>query len=124
MTARPISLILATGFLIVIGLSGMAAGGTFLGSVVNGTVTASDVRAAGLALGSTMAAYGFATVLAGVGLLLPRRWAWRLGTVLIIAGLVALGGAVIAAGADPILTFGVAIWGATLACLAAPATRR
>jgi hypothetical protein len=124
MTTRPISLILAAGLLILIGLSGMAAGGSLLGSVANGTIASADVRAAALALGTTIAAYGFATVLAAFALILFRRWGWRLGLGLIILGLVALLIALAAAGPDPVLLYGIALWGATLACLVAPDTRR
>ena len=124
MTARPLSLILAAGLLLLIGLSGMAAGGGLLGSVPNGPVVGVDVRGAALALGTTIAVYGFVTVLAGVGLLLFRRWAWRLGLAVAAIGLVFLAAAMSAAGPDVVLGFGVAVWGATLACLLATDTRR
>ena len=123
MSARPISLILAAGLLLLIGVSGMAAGGGLLGTVANGTPETSDVRTAALAIGTTMAAYGFVAVLAGVALLLLRRWAWRLGIALIVLGLVALGTSLIAAGGDPVLAFGAILWSATLVCLVAPDTR-
>ena len=124
MTARPISLILAAGLLILIGTSGMAVGGGLLGSVVNGTATAPDTRAAGITIGSTIAAYGFAAVLAGVALLIFRRWAWRLALLLIVLGLVGLGGALLAVGPDAVLASGLVIWAVTLVCLVAPDTRR
>ncbi|HEX2756598.1 MAG TPA: hypothetical protein VHM48_14110 [Candidatus Limnocylindrales bacterium] len=124
MLARPISLILAAGLLILIGLSGMAAGGGLLSTIANGSSTTADVRAAALAFGTTMAVYGFAAVLAGVGLLIFRRWAWRLGLLLSVVGLVLLTGAQLAAGPDLILGFGVAVWVTTFVCLVAPDTRR
>lgn len=124
MIARPISLILAAGLLILIGFSGMAAGGGLLGLVPQSQSTTAEVRAAALALGTGMAAYGFIAVLAGVALLILRRWAWRLGIMLAVVGLVLLGGALLAVGPDGILGFGVIVWGATLACLVAPDTRR
>jgi hypothetical protein len=124
MTARPISLILAAGLLILIGASGMAVGGGLLGLVADGVDIGPDVRAAAVAIGTTIAAYGFVAVLAGVALLLLRRWAWRLGVGLVVVGLVALGGALLSVGPGTVLGFGVATWGATLACLAAPDTRR
>ena len=123
MTARPISLILAAGLLILIGLSGMAAGGDLAATAKSGADVAADVRFAALALGSTIASYGFAASVAGVGLILLRRWAWRLGLVLVVVGLVLLVVAIIAAGPDRFFAFGLAIWGATFACLAAGATR-
>jgi hypothetical protein len=123
MTARPISLILAAGLLILIGLSGLAAGSDLLATAKSGPEVASDVRFAALALGSTIGSYGFAAAVAGIGLVLLRRWAWRLGLVLVIAGLVLLVVAIVAAGPDRVFTFGLAIWGATFACLLATATR-
>jgi len=123
MTARPISLILAAGLLILIGLSGMAAGGDLLATAKSGAEVASDVKFAALALGSTIASYGFAASLAGVGLVLLRRWAWRLGLVLVVIGLVLLVVAILASRLEPLFEFGLAIWGATLACLVARATR-
>ena len=123
MTARPISLILAAGLLILIGLSGMAAGGDLLATAKSGAEVASDVKFAALALGTTIGSYGFAASLAGVGLVLLRRWAWRLGLVLVIIGLALLAVAIVAAGPDQVFVFGLAIWGATLACLVARATR-
>ena len=123
MTARPISLILAAGLLILIGLSGLTAGGSLVAAAKSGPEVASDVRFAALALGSTIGTYGFAASLAGVGLVLLRRWAWRLGLVLAIIGLVLLAVAIVAGGPDRIFVFGLAIWGATLACLVARATR-
>jgi len=123
MTARPISLILAAGLLILIGLSGMAAGGDLMATAKSGPEVASDVRFAALALGSAIGSYGFAASLAGVGLVLLRRWAWRLGLVLVVAGLVLLVVAIVASGLDQVFEFGLAIWGATLACLVVRTTR-
>jgi hypothetical protein len=124
MTARPIPLILAAGLLILIGLSGMAVGGQLLGAAGNGDVSGVDIRGAALGLGTTIAAYGFLSVVAAVGLLTLRRWGWRLGVLLILLGLVALGSAAAAGGLDPIIGFGAVLWGATLACLFASETRR
>jgi hypothetical protein len=124
MTARPLSLILAAGLLLLIGASGMAAGGGLLGSIANGTALGVDVRGAALALGTMIAGYGFVAVLAGVGLLMLRRWAWRIGILLIAIGLALLAVAMLNAGLDVILGFGVALWGATLVCLLASDTQR
>ena len=123
MNARPISLIVAAGLLIVIGVSGMAAGGGLLGVALNGG-SAPDVRQVGLALGSVIAGYGFITILAGVGLVLLHRWAWRVGLFMMLVGLVALSGAIAGVGAlDPILLLGVGFWGLGLVCLLMPSTR-
>ncbi len=128
MTARPLSLIVAAGLLILIGASGMAAGGGLLGVGMNGGPVGSgadeSVTRAAIGLGTGIAGYGFAAVLAGVGLILLRRWAWRTGVFLIVLGFIALGGASAAIGtADPVLLLGVIIWGLTLACLFAGSTR-
>ena len=123
MTARPISLILAAGLLILIGLSGMAAGGDLLATAKSGAEVAADVKFAALALGSTIASYGFAASLAGVGLVLLRRWAWRLGLVIVVIGLALLVVAIVDSRLDTLFGFGLALWGATFACLVAEATR-
>lgn len=124
MTQRPISLILAAGLLLLIGASGMAVGGSLLGAAGNGDSFGVDLRPAALALGTGIAAYGFVAVFAGVGLLLLRRWGWRVGVGIVVAGLVPQGFALVAAGPDAVIAFGIAIWGVTLACLIAPDTRR
>jgi hypothetical protein len=123
MTARPISLILAAGLLILIGLSGLAAGSLLLAAAKSGPEVANDVKFAALALGTAIGSYGFAAAIAGVGLVLLRRWAWRLGLATVIIGLVLLAVAIVAAGPDQALALGLAIWGATLACVAARGTR-
>jgi peptidoglycan/LPS O-acetylase OafA/YrhL len=124
MSGRPISLLYAAGLLFLIGASGMAAGGGLLGSLANGsTAVAPGVRSAALAIGTTMAVYGFVAVLAGAGLVLLRRWAWRVGIGLIVLGLVALVAAFAGAGGDLIIGFGLALWVLTLACLVVPSTR-
>lgn len=124
MSARPISLILAAGLLILIGISGMAAGGSLLSVVPNTEGVAANVRAAGLAIGTVIAAYGFSAVLAGLALLILRRWAWRLGMMIAMLGLAALALVLVAAGPDIVVAFGLVVWGATLACLVARDTRR
>ncbi|MDQ3127372.1 MAG: hypothetical protein M3Q66_02795 [Chloroflexota bacterium] len=123
MSPRPISLILAAGLMILIGVSGMAAGGGLLGVALNGGSPA-DIRQAGLAMGSVIAGYGFIVVLAGVGLILFRRWAWRIGLVTMVVGLVALVGAMAGVGSlDPMLLLGVVMWGLAVVCLLLPSTR-
>lgn len=123
MSPRPISLILAAGLMILIGVSGMAAGGGLLGVALNGGSPA-DIRQVGLAMGSVIAGYGFVAVLSGVALILFRRWAWRMGLVTMLVGLVALAGALAGVGSfDPRLLLGVAVWGSALVCLLLPSTR-
>lgn len=124
MSARPISLLFAAALLFLIGASGMAAGGGLLGSVANdGPAVAPDLRTAALGMGTVMAAYGFVAVLAGAGLVLLRRWAWRVGVGLAILGLVTLGWAFAGAGGDLPIGVGLALWSLALACLVAPPTR-
>ncbi|HUQ78433.1 MAG TPA: hypothetical protein VM427_06145 [Patescibacteria group bacterium] len=122
MTARPLGLILGAGLLILIGVSGMAAGGGLLGVALNGD-SAAGVRQVGLAIGSVIAGYGFIVVLAGVGLLLLRRWAWRIGLATLLLGLVGLAGALAGTRTfDPILVLGLGFWGLALICLLLPST--
>jgi hypothetical protein len=59
-----------------------------------------------------------------MGILTFRRWAWLLAVAVVLIGLVLLGVAVILGGLEPVLTTGVVIWGATLALLVLPTTRR
>jgi len=124
MIARPVSLILAAGLLILIGLSGMAAGGTLLSLVPDGAGMTADVRAAGLMMGTVIAAYGLVAAFAGVALLLLRRWAWRIGIMIATLGLIVLVVALVAAGPDVAILFGIAVWGTALACLVSQDTRR
>lgn len=130
MTTRPIALILAVGLLLLIGLSGMGVGGSLLGYAMDprpaaGTPVVPGAQQAAVLIGAGIAGYGFATVMAAAGLVLLRRWGWRLGVVMVIAGLVALVAAIVAAGAiDGLLLFGMLFWGATLATLLADPTRR
>lgn len=124
MTSRPISLILAAGLLLLIGVSGMAVGGELLGAAGRGAALPGGQGAAS-AVGFAMAAYGFASVVAGVALVLLHRAGWWFGVAVAVIGLAALVAINLAIGAlDEILLFGVAVWGLTLAFLLAPATRR
>jgi hypothetical protein len=124
MVGRPLTLIYAAGLLFLIGASGMAAGGTLIGAAGNdGGSLAQDVRAAGGGIGTVIAAYGFFAVFAAAGLFLLKRWGWRLGLGLSVVGLVILGGIVVGVGWDPIIGFGLILWGITFACLVLPSTR-
>ncbi|HEX5825335.1 MAG TPA: hypothetical protein VFY18_12835 [Candidatus Limnocylindrales bacterium] len=123
MTSRPVSLILAAGLLILIGVSGMAAGGSLLGAASGRGVPQPGVGGA-VTIGAGMAAYGFASVVAGVALLMLQRRGWWIGVVLVVIGLAGLVAVNLVVGAlDFVLLFGVVVWGATLAYLLAPATR-
>lgn len=131
MAARPTTLVLGSVLLVVIGLSGMAAGAGFLMLLAPGSDEAQrltripGVVQSGLAIGAVMAAYALAALVAGIGMWTGRRWAWILGIVTILAGLGILAYCIVLLGGpDPILDFGVVIWAVTLACLLAAPTRR
>ena len=124
MAGRPLTLIYAALLLFIIGASGVAAGGSLIGAVGNGGGTlAEDVRAAGTGMGTAIAAYGFFAVFAGAGLILLKRWGWRLGLGLIVAGLLLQLGIVVGIGWDPVIGFGAILWTITFACLVLPSTR-
>ena len=118
MTSRPISLILATGLLILIGVSGIGVGGELL-SVASGVAT-------GALIGGGIAAYGFACVIAGIGMFRLNRWGWLLALGMVMVGLaVLLWMEIILIGAAPdsVSIVGLVIWGLTLVLLLTPATR-
>jgi hypothetical protein len=113
----------AIGLLILIGVSGIGAGGGLL-SLVGSTGAAADVRGAALAMGSGIAVYGIACAFAAAGVWSRARWGWPLGVVAATVGLVLLIVATAIAGPDSLLALGLAVWGLTLACLLAGGTRR
>ncbi len=121
---RSASLTWAAVLLLLIGGSGIAVGASFLGAAGSGPVLGVDIRSAALGLAAGIGGYGLAAFVAGVGLFRLRRWAWWLGVAVAAIGLVVLGFALQAAGADLIIGFGVALWGLVLALLLAPATRQ
>ena len=122
MTGRPPTMLTAIGLLVLIGVSGIGAGGGLL-SLTGSSGAAADVRGAALAMGSAMAGYGIACAFAAAGIWSRARWGWPLGVVAVIVGLVLLIVATAIAGPDSILALGLVVWGLTLACLLAPATR-
>jgi hypothetical protein len=125
MTARPVTLILAAGLLILIGGSGLAAAAGLLGIAIGGGGSVPGVEPVTLLIGAVLGAYGCGLMLAGIALLFFRRWAWLLGIALIAVGLLALLATIlIGRSPDPVLLFGVAVWGVTLVVLALPQTRR
>jgi hypothetical protein len=120
MQPRPWTLLAATVFLLVSGLSGAGVGLSLL--VALGQV--SGATATGLAIGGGFLAYGVALAIAGIGLLVWRRWAWWLGVASIVLGLLVLSALVVGAGSDAVLEGGILLWAAVLALLLAPPTRR
>ena len=123
MTGRPATLIAAAVMLIVIGISGVAAGADFL--ALPASDLGSDVIRAGLAMGALIAGYGAAATIAGIGVVLRRRWAWWLGVATMLGGLGLLVFLLaMVRSLDAVVAFGIIVWGVTLALLLAPATRR
>ncbi|TMF35732.1 MAG: hypothetical protein E6I26_09590 [Chloroflexi bacterium] len=123
MAGRPPTMIGAISLLILIGVSGIGAGGGLL-SVTGFGDAAADVRGAALMMGAGIAGYGIACAFAAAGIWSRTRWGWLLGVVTVGIGLVLLIVATIIAGPDSILGLGLVVWGLTLACLLAPGTRR
>ena len=126
MTARPVTLILAAGLLILIGGSGFAAAAGLLGVAIGGGGgSVPGVEPLTLLIGAVLGAYGCGLMLAGIALLFFRRWARLLGIALIAVGLLALLATIlIGRSPDPVLLFGVAVWGVTLVVLVLPQTGR
>jgi hypothetical protein len=125
MTMRPVTLVLAAGTLILIGGSGIAAASGLLGIALGGGSSVPGVEPLTLLIGAVLGAYGCALVLAGIALLFFRRWAWWLGIALIALGLLSLLATIlIGRSPDPVLVFGVVVWGASLILLLLPVTRR
>jgi hypothetical protein len=118
-TDRPSTLLLAAVLLLIIGLSGLAAGVTIVAAMANGPV----VPFAGVGIGLGVAGYGVLATVAGIGLLGRHRSFWWLAVATIGSGLTLLVGLIAIASLDPVFATGLVIWGVTLACLLAPATR-
>jgi len=115
--ARPASLVFAVVLLAIMGVSGSAVG-IELVSVADGTTT-------GAAIGSGIAGYGLACLVAAIGVVLRRRWGWWLGLTSIVVGLGVQAWIQLIAGGglDPVTGFGLVVWGLTLGLLLAPSTR-
>ena len=118
MDGRPQSLSAAIVLLVLIGVSGLGVGLT----ITSGMLSA-GTPLIGVGIGLGIAVYGGLAALAGVGLIWRRRWSWWLGVVTILAGELFLVWLIVLVGGDGVFAFGVAIWGVTLVCLVAPATR-
>lgn len=118
MDGRPQPLSAAIVLLVLIGVSGLGVGLT----ITSGMLSA-GTPLIGVGIGLGIAVYGGLAALAGVGLIWRRRWSWWLGVVTILAGELFLVWLIVLVGGDGVFAFGVAIWGVTLVCLVAPATR-
>jgi hypothetical protein len=118
MDGRPQPLIAAIILLVLIGVSGLGVGLT----ITSGMLSA-GTPLVGVGIGAGIAVYGGLAALAGVGLIWCRRWSWWLGVATIVAGELFLAWLIVLAGGDEVFAFGVVVWGVTLACLLAPATR-
>ena len=124
MRVRPLTLALGAALLVLIGASGLMVGiGLVLSAVQNRTGLA-EVQRAGFVTGAVFSLYSAPALLAGVGLLLGRRWGWWLGLADLLVGLAILGYTLtLVDGLDPILMFGLVLWLITVGLLLAPATR-
>ena len=116
--ARPASLGFAAVLLAVVGVSGLAVGIQLL-SVAAGTIS-------GFAIAVGIGVYGLACLVSGIRLSFLRRWSWWLGLAAIVLGLGVLAWIrliLIAADLEPVIGFGLVVWGVTLALLLMPGTR-
>jgi hypothetical protein len=118
MDGRPQPLSAAIILLLLIGVSALGVGVTIATAMTN-----AGTPLTGLGIGAGIALYGGLAALAGVGLIWRRRWSWWLGVATIAVGTLLLVGLMVYVGGDEVFALGVAIWGVTLACLLAPATR-
>ena len=112
------SLILAAGLLILIGVCGIGVGAELI-LVASGAAT-------GALIGGGIAAYGLGCVIAGIGTFLLNRWAWllALGTIMVgLAVLLWMEIILIGAAPDSVSVVGLVIWSLALVLLLAPATR-
>lgn len=125
MAARPSVLVAGVVLSIVIGLSGVGVGLTFIGAALSGPRGgfAPEIVEAGLRLGVGIGGYGFLVTTGAVGVW-QRSWpGWWLAVVTLGLGLVTLAVLAVVASMDRVLLFGVFVWGLAIALLVAPATR-
>jgi hypothetical protein len=125
MVARPSVLVAGVVLSIVIGLSGVGVGLTFLGAALSGLGGgfAPELAEAGLRLGIGFGAYGFLVTAGAVGVW-RRSWpGWWLAVAALGLGFVTLVVLAVIASLDGVLLGGVAIWGLTIALVGAPSTR-
>jgi hypothetical protein len=118
MDGRPQPLLAAIILLVLIGVSGLGVGLT----ITSGMLSA-GTPLIGVGIGAGIAGYGALAALAGVGLIWRHRWSWWLGVGTIVAGVLFLAWLIVLVGGDGVFAFGIVLWGVTLACLLAPATR-
>jgi hypothetical protein len=117
-TERPFPLSLAAVLLLFIGLSGLGVGVT-----ITQAMSAPAVPVTGVEIGLGIAGYGLLATISGIGLLGRRPRFWWLAVATIGAGLAFQVGLVAITSLDPVFATGIVIWGVTLSCLVAPATR-
>jgi hypothetical protein len=125
MVARPSVLVAGVVLSIVIGLSGVGVGLTFLGAALSGPGGgfAPEIAEAGLRLGIGFGGYGFLVTAGAVGVW-RRSWpGWWLAVAALGLGFVTLVVLAVIASLDGVLLGGVAIWGLAIALVVAPSTR-
>lgn len=125
MVARPSVLVAGVVLSLVIGLSGVGVGLTFIGAGLSGSRGgfAPEVAEAGLRMGLGIGGYGFLVTAGAVGVW-RRSWpGWWLAVAALGLGLVTLAALMVIASMDEVLFAGVLIWGLAIGLLVAPPTR-
>lgn len=124
MTPRPLAIVAAAAFHVLIGLSGIAVAAMLAGYALSGSVVPAGmgVEVAGMAMAVAIGLYGVGLVAGAIGMWRRRARGFQLAIALAVVGLVGLLVAVASAGIDEILLSGVAIWIAAMA-LAVTASR-
>ena len=83
-----------------------------------GLSLAPAIGAGGLAVVASILAYGLASLVGAIGMILGRRWGWPIAVATVVVGLatlfVVLG---MVGGRDTVITGGIAIWLVTLVAL-------
>jgi hypothetical protein len=126
MQGRPIALLVAVLLNAVIGLSGLSVAATLASAAFGGASlpagTGLETVAGSIAAG--FGAYSIGALIGAVGLLRRSRAGWVIALIVDLAGLAALITLLAAVGLDAVLLTGLPVWGAAVACLVAPSTRR
>ena len=125
MVPRPSVLVAGVVLSIVIGLSGVGVGLTFIGAALSGPRGgfAPEIAEAGLRLGLGIGGYGVLVTAGGVGVW-QRSWpGWWLAVAALGVGLVTLAVLTVVASMDRVLFAGVLIWGLAIGLLVASPTR-
>ena len=125
MGSRPSVLVAGVVLSLVIGLSGLGVGITFLGASLGGTRPGltPDASQAALRMGLGLGGYGLLVVIGAVGVWLRSRSGWWLAIAALGVGFVTLAVLTVIASMDGVLLGGVLIWGLAIALLAARPTR-